>query len=201
MISGEPEVYSATVVRTIGDGDRREVIITRTARLYEMYREEWTEEGERRAIISRPDLGKSFLLSLDRKLYVESATSDQQQSYENEITTAQTPGEIDRAFEAPASPVETETHALPDQTIDGYRCQVVERRERFADGSEEVTRSFNARDLAGFALRVEQESNSTIGRTKIITERRDVQTSLSPDQFDIPSGFVKVDSLRQDWEK
>ena len=40
IIAGEPENYSATVVRTIEDGDRREVIESRTCRMGEMRREE-----------------------------------------------------------------------------------------------------------------------------------------------------------------
>lgn len=194
--SGEPESYSATVIRTIEEGDRREVTTTRIARLNEMYREEWTEAGERRAIIFRLDLGKSFLLSLDRKLYVESVMDDQQLSFENESEAKQKADQIDRAFEAPPLPVESDTRALPDQAIDGHACQVIERREKFADGSVEVTRSYHARELAGLALRVEQESQSPLGRTRVVTERRDVRMDAARDEFDIPSDFTKVDSLR-----
>lgn len=190
--SGEPDTYSATVVRTVEEGDRREETITRIARLGEMYKEEWTEKGETRVIIFRPDLGKSFLLSIDRKLFTESAINPDPQDLENRTKTSEAASEIDRAFEAPASPVETETHALPDQTIDGHTCQVTEHRARFADGSVEVIRSFRARDLSGFALRVEQESQSPTRRVSIVTQRRDVRTQAARDEFDIPSGFRKV---------
>ena len=70
--AGEPEQYSATVVRIIEDGTSRETNVSREARSGEKRREEWTEEGQNRALIWRPDLGKSFLLDLDARAYVES---------------------------------------------------------------------------------------------------------------------------------
>lgn len=167
----------------------------RVARLGEMYKEEWTENGETRVIIFRPDLGKSFLLSLDTKTYIESATGNQSQNSENEAEATRAANEVDRAFANTISPIESKTSALPDQTIDGHICKVVEHRNKLADGSSEVITSFHARDLAGLVLRVEQESLSPTGRTKIVTERRDVQTNVTRDEFDIPSGFRKVDDL------
>ena len=64
----EPEEYSATIVRTVNDS---EVSVTRIARSGEMRREEWSEQGSARALISRPDIGKAFLLDLDKQIYVE----------------------------------------------------------------------------------------------------------------------------------
>jgi hypothetical protein len=192
----EPESYSATVVRTVEEGDKLEETITHVARLGEMYKEEWTEKGERRAVIFRPDLGKSFLLSIDKKIYTESAVNADTPNAEAKAETSKSAAEIDRAFEAPASPVEAETRTLPDQTIDGYTCHVTEHRARFADGSVEATRHFRAADLAGLALRVEQESQSSNRRTRVVTERRDVRTQVSRDAFEIPSDFRKVDAVR-----
>lgn len=193
-LSGEPEIYSATVVHIIEEGDRREVITTRVARLGEMYREDWTGAGERRAIIFRPDLGKSFLLYLDRNVYMESAIDDQPQTVDDE--TKITLDRIDKAFNAANAPLEVETKTLPDETIDGHICQVTERRERFDNGYIEMTRSFQAREFAGLALRVEQTSESPTARIKIVTERRDARTDVGREEFDIPSGFTKVDALR-----
>src|SRR3981081_3998916 len=62
--AGEPEQYSATVVRTFDDGTTRETTITRESRCGDMHREEWTERDQNRALIWRPDLGKGFLLDL-----------------------------------------------------------------------------------------------------------------------------------------
>ena len=69
--SGEPEHYSATVVRTVSNGNSQETTITREVRSGEMLRQEWTEENESRVLIWRPDLGKSFLLDLESRTYVE----------------------------------------------------------------------------------------------------------------------------------
>src|SRR5258705_1157364 len=69
--AGEPEQYSATVVRIIEDGTSRETTVSRETRSGEKRREEWTEEGQNRALIWRPDLGKNFLLDLDGRAYVE----------------------------------------------------------------------------------------------------------------------------------
>ena len=35
----------------------------------------------------------------------------------------------------------------------------------------------------------------TAARIKVLTERRDVRTDVTPDQFDVPSGFTRVTSL------
>src|SRR5262249_17685750 len=72
--AGEPETYSATIVQIVDDGTPHEESVGRVARAGEMLRQEWSEQGEPRAAIWRPDLGKLFLLSLNRKEYIEIAT-------------------------------------------------------------------------------------------------------------------------------
>src|SRR6266498_1730183 len=69
--TGQPDQYSATVIRTVEDGTRRETSISREARSGEKLREDWSESGLNLALIWRPDLGKSFLLNLDERVYVE----------------------------------------------------------------------------------------------------------------------------------
>lgn len=193
VIAGEPENYSATVVRTIEEGGRREVTESRVYRMGEMRREDWIEAGERRALIFRPDLNRNFLLSLDRRLYVETIlapeenpTSDNQQSATHENAAK----EIDRAFGS-ASPDKTETLSLADETIDGHPCRVIEKRATFAGGQTEVSRIFLARDLAWLAVRIETESSS---RIRIITERRHVQQA-SANEFTVPADFKRVERL------
>src|SRR5689334_1468127 len=63
--AGEPDQYSALVVRTVEDGFSTVTSTSREARLGDRRREDWTEEGKTRAIIWRPDLGKSYVLDLD----------------------------------------------------------------------------------------------------------------------------------------
>lgn len=207
LFRGEPEEYSATVVRTVEDGATREVSVTRVARSGGMFREEWTEQGHARALILRPDLGKSFLIFPDDRTYVESepeagarpraeasppsvgqtgeGAAEQPQ---REAPSPVDPDDIDRAVGASPTPARVETRALPDQTVEGYSCAVTERQAVFDDGSAEVTRSFCARELGGLALRVEVEGRGV----KIVTERRDIETRVPPDRFAVPAGFKKL---------
>src|SRR5262245_36497575 len=69
--AGEPLTYSAIVEQTIEDADGRRVVLSRIARSEDKRRDEWAEAGHRWALISRYDLGKSFLLDLDKRLYIE----------------------------------------------------------------------------------------------------------------------------------
>src|SRR5205085_7906022 len=68
MAAGEPEVYSTTLTREAVDGQVREVTTSRVARRGDWRREQWEEAGGERALILRPDLGKGYLLDIDRRL-------------------------------------------------------------------------------------------------------------------------------------
>jgi hypothetical protein len=205
--SGEPQHYSATVVRTVLGGKRTEVRIARSG---EMRREEWTQEGETRVIIWRPDLGRVFHLSVDRQLYVESDIDGEQQPAnaprpsghgatsaiaEGEKGPANHPETVDRALGEEAGPERVETEGLPDEVVDGHTCRVLRRRASFVDGHVETALIFQARDLEGLAIRMETETEGGSGRVKVITERRDIRTEVSPEQFVIPADFRRVRSL------
>ena len=188
----EPEQYSATIVRTV---DGVEASVTRIARSGEMRREEWSEQGSARAIISRPDMGKAFLLDLDKQIYVELDLTRQSVvgSSSNESTApADETDALERAFGDAPSPSRVEAQALADQTIENRSCKVFEQRAIFDDGHIEITRVFCAPDLNNLAIRIEEESGSG---AKVITERRDVKTTVAPDQFVVPAGFKKVERL------
>ena len=196
----EPENYSATVVRSVEADGRRDESAIRMARSGDMLREEWTETGEKRALIWRPDMGKIFLLSLDRRLYVESDLIPELSETDSRVNTngsdALSPIDaesIERAFDDHHAPMSVETRTLSDQKIEGQTCSVVEVLARFADGHSEMTRTFRSRDLKGLAIRIENESDAT--SVKILTERRDIKTEVSPDEFTVPSDFKKVESL------
>ena len=60
----------------------------------------------------------------------------------------------------------------------------------FANGLIETTRTFRATDLEGLAIRIETETEGA--GIKILTERREVKTDVTPDQFEIPAGFKRV---------
>ena len=197
-LAGEPDEYSATIIRTVEDGAARQVFVTRVARRGVMFRQEWSEQGEPRALIDRPDLGKSFLLFPQDRTYTESEAAAAARTQQGtgpggpaDVRGAVddlSPDQIDRAFGDAPLPSSLTTRALADQTVEGYSCAVTEQRAAFEDGREEVTRMFRARDLAGLALRLEVES----GTLKIITERRDIATRVPPERFEVPADFRKV---------
>jgi hypothetical protein len=211
---GEPEQYSATLVQTVEDGERREVSETVVFRSGEKLRQEWLEGGKPRAIIWRPDLGKVFLLAIDRRVYTEqelspgsapeAAARPRGGGEAGRDSAALSgppmiePDAIDRVFKEAAPPDSVETRALPDQVIDGFNCAVFERRSRFADGRVELTRWFRARELSGLALRIETETveaGAAVPRLRVVTERRNVQTELPPDGFRVPPDFKKVGEI------
>jgi hypothetical protein len=194
---GEPESYSATVVRTVEEGDLTEVIITRVVRSGDMLREEWVEQGgERRAFILRPDLGKRFVLSLDKRTYSEaSITGDQGAGPGGSagIESLADPEEVERAIGPSLAAAISEARQLPDQTVEGRPCQVTEARAVFEDGRTEVFRVFRARDLRGLVIRIEEESEAAGRRVRVITERRDIRTQVAQDEFLVPVDFVRVE--------
>jgi hypothetical protein len=209
--AGEPENYSATVLRIFDDGTKRETTTSFVARSGEQRREEWTEGGQARALISRPGDGKSFLLDLNSRTYVEfdnvpgvgssahsvgtkSARSPVVQNNETTDIQGATALGIDHYFDDNQPPTRLETRTLPDKVIDGHRCVVIEIRATYEDGHTETTRRFIATDLSRLMVRVECENDQS--NTKIVTERRNVTLNVGVDAFAIPADFKKVDKLQ-----
>jgi hypothetical protein len=208
--AGEPEQYSATVVRIVEDGTSRETSVSHETRSGEKRREEWTEEGQNRALIWRPDLGKSFLLDLDGRAYVEfeitsghlpeSPTGASNPHDVFSARNAVSPEVGDRTVQAidhdvgnTQPPTRVETRVLAPAVIDGHSCAVYEQRAIFHDGHVETTRRFRARELSGLVIRVESEAEQ--GSARVITERRDVRMDVAPDTFNVPADFEKVEKL------
>src|SRR6266567_1251411 len=208
--AGEPEQYSATVVRIVEDGTSRETSVSREARSGEKRREEWTEEGQNRALIWRPDLGKSFLLDLDGRAYMEVEItsghlpeSPKGASNPHDVSSGRNaPGPdvgdstvqaIDHDFGNAQPPARVETRVLAPAVIDGHSCAVDEQRAIFRDRHVETTRRFRARDLSGLILRIESEADQ--GSARVITERRDVRIDVAPDTFNVPADFKKQEKL------
>ena len=81
---------------------------------------------------------------------------------------------------------------MPDETIAGEHCKVVENRARFADGRMEITKVYRATQLGGLLIKTETESIAANHRVKIITERRDLKFDISPDEFTVPADFNKA---------
>lgn len=208
--AGEPEQYSATVVRIFEDGARRETNVSREARAGEHRREEWTQNGQNRALIWRPDIGKAFLLDLDGRAYVEIditgaslpepragasnphdvSSSHNRADLDVKDSTVQA---IDQYFGDTQPPTRVETQALSPAVIDGHQCVVSQQRAIFPDGHTETTKRFRARDLSGLILRVESEEEES--RARVITERRDVRIGVAPDAFIVPADFKRAEKL------
>jgi hypothetical protein len=212
--ASEPEEYSARVIRTIEEGDHREVEETRLAVAGGMMRQEWKDQGQPRVLIWRPDLWKSFLLAPDQGIYVESAIYPDAAEFQQPAADGDSsrptggskeaalkdryaldPESVERDVGASSVASEVQTKGLPDQTIDGHPCAVWLKHASFPDGRTEVTMTYRATDLAGLAIRIENESTSSSGTIKITTERKDIQKKVSPDEFEVPAGFKKVDRL------
>lgn len=201
---GEPDQYSATIIRTIESDGGHETTTTREVRSGEQRREEWTEQGQNRALVWRPDLGKSYLLDLDRQVYVEIDLAGANQSLPDDshshdrASADSTNGlvqAVDRALDDAPSPDRVETRMLPISEIGGHLCKVYKQRATFPDGHTEITRTFRARDLGGLALRAESESEPA--SVRIITERKDVSLEVAPDAFTVPANFKKVDKIER----
>ncbi|HJQ23034.1 MAG TPA: hypothetical protein VKA60_03900 [Blastocatellia bacterium] len=203
IAAGEPETYSATVVRLAAAGETRETVTSRVARRGDWRREEWQEAGAVRAVILRPDLGKGYLLDINNRSYVEfdyaagapaAARRPVTPPPANETTAppAINAEEVERALSDAPAPTQVTEHVLADHTIDEHPCQVIEARATFADGRVEITRSHRARDLAGLPLLIEVERE---GGARLTIERHEVRLDVSPDAFVVPTGFRKVDQL------
>ena len=201
-LKAEPDQYSATIVRTIEDGGERATSITREARSGEQRREEWTEQGHNRALIWRPDLGKSYLIDLDQQAFVEISLNNANQSPRDESRSQERgsadssigPVEaVDGAVDDAPSPDVVETRELLPAQIGDHVCNVYEQRATFPDGHTEITRTFRASDLGGLSLRIESESQPA--SVRVITERKDVSLDPAPDAFTVPANFKKVDKL------
>jgi len=215
-LAGEPEQFSATVIRSLEDGAERDLRVTRIFKSGDLRREEWIEQGESRAVIWRADLGKSYLLDLDRRLYVESdsrpdtALRPERESTSSESAAAPEESEarssalirdgvtaesVERSVGSAPLPVGVESRSLSDRTIDGHPCAVIERRETFASGHVEVTTCFRARDLRGLAIRIEIGPVTGTNGAKLVTKWRDILIDVPADVFVVPSDFKKVDKL------
>lgn len=202
VLGSEPDEYSATTIRTVVDGSIQQAVVTREARSGELRREEWTEQGHHRAFILRADLGKTYLLDLDREAYVETmldggneglSSNSQSQDRADGDSTSRLVQEVDRAIEDAPLPDHVETRELSSTEIEGHSCKVYEQRASFPDGHIEITKTFRATDLRGVVLRAESYSEPPLVR--VITERKDISLDVSADAFTVPASFKKVDKL------
>jgi hypothetical protein len=197
----EPGAYSAKIVQTMEFGGARQVSETRTSRLGEMTRDEWTERGELRVLIWRPDLPSYIQIDPQKRVYVEH--NGDSLAAHNEVTEQSGNGrtaidpQIEGSFDMASEASSSKTVSLPDERVDDFTCEVTERLLSFADGRTQVVRSYRARELGGLTVRTETVFGGGEAATRLTVELKDIQTRISRDQFEIPPGFQKVEKL--DW--
>jgi hypothetical protein len=208
-----PEQYSARVVRTVEQDGRNDSVESRICVSGQMIREDWAEQGEKRALIIRPDLGESYLLFLDKGEYIASGLNRDAQFPAGDGATQihrrdngpepptgdSTAPQVDPvAIESDMSPgaaaANVTDQPLPDASIDNHPCKVSERRVILPDGTTEITRTYKAKDLSGMTIRTESESDGKGRHLRVVTEWRDIQTAVLQAVFDLPTGFRKRDA-------
>jgi hypothetical protein len=178
------------------------------------------EDGVRRALIMRPDLGMTYVLSMDKRTYTDASTGADSNAVSSAAKAAsssklaqpepppagatspndqagpsqrsvQNGESADWPVEDAAQASRTENHRLPDQVIDTHRCEVTEQVCYFPDGHIERIKTYRAPDLEGLALRVESQSETGADTWQVITERRDVRLDVAADEFSVPSDFKR----------
>src|SRR5262249_38995313 len=178
VLGDGPEQYSALVVRTIEQGGSKDVVESRITVFGQMTREDWTEHGEKRALIVRPDLGESYLLFLDKGEFVAQpvdagarlsgstgSASPQQSDAGSDLQRGDRSGatldpiRIENDLSLSAPPESVSNIALPNATIDNHPCKAFERRAIIPGGTTEITRTYKAIDLSGMTIRTESESD------------------------------------------
>ncbi|MBI3650326.1 MAG: hypothetical protein HY231_04695 [Acidobacteria bacterium] len=207
--TNEPETYAATIVCSIEDGEHSEVTETRVMRAGDLRRAEWTEGGQRLALITRYDTGKTYLLNLDKQIYSEtdSAVPERTSAKSGPAATPKESANAEANRQASAmdfveddfseAPLKVENRTLPDEYVANQLCQVFERHSAFADGRIEMTKTFRAVNLSGLAVKTESESLSSHQHLKITTEWRDLKLAVASEAFNVPTNFKLV----ADWHR
>ena len=203
--ASEPPRYSAVVEQRTEAGGETRLLVMKVARDGDLRREEWSEGGETVALILRPDLNKSFLLNFDRQLYVEIdlekeaavAPAKSRQETATKPSDESTPSMAAEITETllEEAPEEVTTRRLPDERVDGYLCGVWERRSRFPGGRVETLTVYRAAAAGDLAIMTEMETSTPSHRVKSTIRRRDIRLQVSADDFSVPAGFKKVESL------
>jgi hypothetical protein len=187
VYGGEPDVYTARVLTEIEDAGGRRVSEGRVARRGDWRRQEWVEAGRRLATIIRPDLGLTYLVDLDRNAYVQRPDREAVEEPGEGVSGE----EVEGAFAAAGAGAVLAREAAGSEAVDGHPCLVFRTRIEAADGGEGESVVWEAEDLRGLALRSELRSAGA----RVVTELRDVQTSVDPALFEPPPGARLVDAL------
>jgi hypothetical protein len=183
----EPDSYSAVSVRTFYTGAEESSVETRIARDGGKSRQEWVEGGRRFAAIVRPDLERSFLVDLDRGVYVEHVLTPA-----TEDESAPDGEAIEKLFHEESPGAEVEYVRAGTEVIDGHTCQVFRSRIALPAGEASEATVWEADDLGGLALRSELRGANG---SRVVTDLREIHVPADPALFDLPAGARRVETV------
>jgi hypothetical protein len=183
----EPDSYSATVVRTFEKENQRSISETRVARDGGMRRDEWVEDGRRLAALVRPDLGKAFLIDLDRNFYVETPIAPSPPD-ESELNG----DEIEQLFQGSTPEATVERTHSGTEIVEGRSCDVTRSRIESESGGVSEGTVWEASELGGLVIR--SEVRGPFGDL-VVTELRDILVPADRSLFELPPGAKRVEAL------
>jgi hypothetical protein len=187
----EPDSYSATVVRSFERDGEKTVSETRIARDGGMRRDEWLEDGRRLAALVRPDLGMSYLVDLDRNVYVETPLAPSQSELPELDGDA-----IEELFQGTTPEATVERTHAGTEIVEGRSCEVIRSRIEAESGGVSEGTVWEASELGGLVIR--SEVRGPFGDL-VVTELRDIRVPADPSLFEIPPAAKRVDSAAGDW--
>ena len=184
---GEPDAWSATVVRTFDVDGVAQQSVAQFARLGDRTRTGWTEGDREFALVIRPDLGVSWTIDLSENSYTETpigpdgapvATGDSDPLTAQQVEAAVAAGLAADGFVA-------RRERIGEEAIDGHKCVVYRSRLEALGGAASEATVWEASDFAGLAIRSEIRSESgQVVRTQLKQLQRDPDPSL----FELPAG-------------
>lgn len=184
---GEPDSWSANIVRTFVVNGQSTTSTTEFARSGDRTRIEWTEGGRRMALIIRPDLSVSWLVDVSDNSYVESplgADGAPAPSNDPDPLSAQ---QVEAAIAAgsPSDGFVARRERVGEEKIEGHACNVYRSRVEAIDGTVTEATVWEATDFAGLAIRSEIRSAS--GNT-VRTDLQRLQLDPPPETFELTPG-------------
>lgn len=186
-VGGEPESWSATIVRTFEVNGVTTASTTRFARSGVRTRLEWTEGNGSRMLIVRPDLSVSWLVDLSTGTYIETTLGPTGAPVSAGDVAPLSGPQVEAAVTAgsPADGFAVRRERSGDETVDGHACLVYRSRLEAIDGSASEATVWEAVDFAGLAIRSEIRSASG---GLVRTELQRLQRDPDPAEFELPPG-------------
>jgi hypothetical protein len=184
---GEPDSWSATVVRTFVVNGLSTTSTTEFARSGDRTRLEWIEGERRMALVTRPDLSVSWLVDVSDNSYVEIPLGPDGAPAPSNDSDPLSVQQIEAAIAAgsPADGFVARRERIGEETVEGYACTVYRSRIEAIDGTATEATVWEAPDFAGLAIRSEIRSAS--GNT-VRTDLQRLMRDPPPVTFELTPG-------------